>query len=554
MQRHPRYTRDRIAQVGERIRALIWADARDPDVLRVAGPVDRIPPDEAERLEYRDASLGDTFGPLWATFWFQVGATVPDAVGRPARRPAVDQPQRGHAVDRRALRPGPEHQPDGRADRCAGAGVGGRRRAARPAGRAGLQRQVRQARPAVRLARAGGARPLPDRPLRPRGVGAAPRLRRAPPAGGGRRERARRVVGGPAAGRAERGLQRLVGGRPGELGALAGDPRRAAGPPQRLARAPPVGDRPRAPGHGLAVAVGRDLPQGRPHVQLADGVHGALPGVPVRLLAGPAVRLDPRAQPRPLRADPPPGRGRALGAGRRHVDRAGLQPAVGRVARPPVSVRTTVLRAGVRPPLQRVLEPRRVRLQRPAAADHARRRDRPVPDPEAVLEPLQPAAVPHVHLAGDRRLAGARALPAGRHVQRHGRDRRAAPHRARVQGPRPLRPQPAGVRLGRRRRRADAGDAGDAAPGGRPAGRAAHGDDDQRRVLRRAGGRRRASWRRSSASCTSSTTAAPTRPRPLSRRATGQASGRCTTPSSCGRWPAASTRASGWPSSGSCCS
>ena len=95
MQRHPRYTRDRIAQVGERIRARIWADARDPDVLRVAGPVDRIPPDQAERLEYRDASLGDTFGPLWATFWFQVGATVPDAVGRPARRPAVDQPQRG---------------------------------------------------------------------------------------------------------------------------------------------------------------------------------------------------------------------------------------------------------------------------------------------------------------------------------------------------------------------------------------------------------------------------------------------------------------------------
>ena len=77
MQRHPKYTRDRIAQVGERIRALIWADARDPDVLRVAGPVDRIPVEDADRLDYRDASLGDTFGPLWATYWFQVGATVP---------------------------------------------------------------------------------------------------------------------------------------------------------------------------------------------------------------------------------------------------------------------------------------------------------------------------------------------------------------------------------------------------------------------------------------------------------------------------------------------
>jgi len=77
MQRHPGYTRDRIRQVGERIRALIWADARDPDLLRVAGPVDRIPADDADRLDYRAASLGDTFGPLWATYWFQIGATVP---------------------------------------------------------------------------------------------------------------------------------------------------------------------------------------------------------------------------------------------------------------------------------------------------------------------------------------------------------------------------------------------------------------------------------------------------------------------------------------------
>src|SRR5262245_58083381 len=77
MQRHPQYTRDRIRQVGERIERLIWADARDPDVLCVAGPVDRIEPAAAEALEYRDAALGDRFGPLWATYWFKVGATVP---------------------------------------------------------------------------------------------------------------------------------------------------------------------------------------------------------------------------------------------------------------------------------------------------------------------------------------------------------------------------------------------------------------------------------------------------------------------------------------------
>ena len=80
-----------------------------------------------------------------------------------------------------------------------------------------------------------------------------------------------------------------------------------------------------------------------------------------------------------------------MGAGRRHLGRAGLQPAVGRVARPPVPARPAVLRARARPPLPRVLEPRRVRLQRPAAADHARRRDRPLPDAEALVEPLQPA-------------------------------------------------------------------------------------------------------------------------------------------------------------------
>ena len=78
MLRHPGYTRDRIAQVGERILALIWADSIDPAVLQVAGPVDRIEPSEAESLEYRDCSLGDTFGPLWATYWFRVEATVPE--------------------------------------------------------------------------------------------------------------------------------------------------------------------------------------------------------------------------------------------------------------------------------------------------------------------------------------------------------------------------------------------------------------------------------------------------------------------------------------------
>src|SRR6476646_2025597 len=78
MLRHPAYTRERIAQVGDRIRALIHADAVAPERLAVAGPLDRIEPAEAELLDYRDCELGETFGPLWATYWFRVEAAVPE--------------------------------------------------------------------------------------------------------------------------------------------------------------------------------------------------------------------------------------------------------------------------------------------------------------------------------------------------------------------------------------------------------------------------------------------------------------------------------------------
>jgi alpha-mannosidase len=77
MIRHPEYARGRVAQVGERIRALIYPERRAPDHLAVAGPTGRIAPAEAERLDYRDAALGEQFGPAWSTFWFQLAAMVP---------------------------------------------------------------------------------------------------------------------------------------------------------------------------------------------------------------------------------------------------------------------------------------------------------------------------------------------------------------------------------------------------------------------------------------------------------------------------------------------
>ena len=78
MIRHPEYTRARLAQTSERLRNLVYPELRAPDELLIAGPVDRIPAEEAAALDYRPAELGERLGPLWATYWFRVRATVPD--------------------------------------------------------------------------------------------------------------------------------------------------------------------------------------------------------------------------------------------------------------------------------------------------------------------------------------------------------------------------------------------------------------------------------------------------------------------------------------------
>jgi alpha-mannosidase len=75
---HLEYSRDRFVHTSNRLRDLVYPLARQPDELVVAGPVDRIPLVEAEALDYRPVSLGERFGPLWATFWFRLAATVPD--------------------------------------------------------------------------------------------------------------------------------------------------------------------------------------------------------------------------------------------------------------------------------------------------------------------------------------------------------------------------------------------------------------------------------------------------------------------------------------------
>jgi alpha-mannosidase len=76
--RHVGYTRERFAQESARLREGIYRDARAADEVLVSEAVERISWEEAQALEYRPAHIGQRFGPLWATYWFRVRATVPE--------------------------------------------------------------------------------------------------------------------------------------------------------------------------------------------------------------------------------------------------------------------------------------------------------------------------------------------------------------------------------------------------------------------------------------------------------------------------------------------
>jgi alpha-mannosidase len=77
--RHPEYTRARLAQESERLRARVHPETHPVEKLLVSRAVDRISRVEAQRLEYRPAQFGERFGPLWATYWFRATASVPAA-------------------------------------------------------------------------------------------------------------------------------------------------------------------------------------------------------------------------------------------------------------------------------------------------------------------------------------------------------------------------------------------------------------------------------------------------------------------------------------------
>jgi alpha-mannosidase len=77
--RYPAYTRERLAQYARRLRRAVYPERVAVDSITLAGPTDRIGQAAAEGLDYRPAALGQALGPLWATYWAQVSARVPDA-------------------------------------------------------------------------------------------------------------------------------------------------------------------------------------------------------------------------------------------------------------------------------------------------------------------------------------------------------------------------------------------------------------------------------------------------------------------------------------------
>jgi alpha-mannosidase len=78
MLRHPDYTRDRIRQLVDRLGGQIYARSLPVSDLVVAGPVDRIGYEQAQRLEgFRPVAVGEQFRPTWATFWFRGRTTLP---------------------------------------------------------------------------------------------------------------------------------------------------------------------------------------------------------------------------------------------------------------------------------------------------------------------------------------------------------------------------------------------------------------------------------------------------------------------------------------------
>ncbi len=75
--RYTGYTRARLAQFARRLKRAIYPQREAVQRIELAGPVDRIPFQDAQALSYRTVQIGEPLGPLWATYWAKVTARIP---------------------------------------------------------------------------------------------------------------------------------------------------------------------------------------------------------------------------------------------------------------------------------------------------------------------------------------------------------------------------------------------------------------------------------------------------------------------------------------------
>lgn len=74
--RHPELTLARAVKFFERMCSRLIRDAR-PLEMEIAGPMDRLPREEALRQSFRPAKLGEELGPPWSTFWLKIRGNIP---------------------------------------------------------------------------------------------------------------------------------------------------------------------------------------------------------------------------------------------------------------------------------------------------------------------------------------------------------------------------------------------------------------------------------------------------------------------------------------------
>ena len=332
---HPDYTRERVRQVARLARRSSTRTRGRPTACGSRGPSTGSRPLRPRRWTTATRALGMELGPLWATWWLEVEAAVPAAwEGEQVDLLLVTNSEATLWLDGEPA----QGLVSGGASVCGltpahGAGGGGR--GLEGAGRDRLQRAVRMVRAASAAPRAAAARraavspgALRARALRPRGLGALAAtstswsaLMDEPGADDAWR--------GRAAARAQPLLQRVGRRGPRDVaGRRARSSARCSSAAQRDADARDHRRRPRAHRHGVAVAARGDQPQVRADVRDAAAAHGATtPSTASRCSQAQQYAWMRDALPGAVRAHPRARRRRAVGAGRRHVGRARLQPA-----------------------------------------------------------------------------------------------------------------------------------------------------------------------------------------------------------------------------------